>query len=147
MNTRSTLILTGLAIIAVIAAIMVENAHPIASAQRERHEPRLLLARGLLPADAVHRIELTRGDELAMVFERRDERWFQVEPIAVPMDGFSIAQLPKLTAALQVEAGSLDHDIALATLGLDPPLGNLRLIWDGDEVTLRLGRRSVAGRL
>ena len=64
-----------------------------------------------------HRIELTRGDDPTLVFQRgrggaNGGGWMQVEPIVLPMDAFSMAQLPKLTAALQVELGEFDDDIA-----------------------------------
>lgn len=123
--------------------------------------PRPLLAAGELPVERIDEIRLVRDEGDSWVFRREGAAWRQVEPFEVPVESFSMRQHAVAAEALRSsrrldaadrprdeQGGSID-------LGLEPPLGRVTFAWNDPgaapgasrrELTLDLGRRSVAGR-
>ena len=91
-----------------------------------------------------------RGDSPQMVFERTGSTWSQREPFEHPMEAFAIRQLAMLAREAQVAdviaPAKLTEGLSLAGLAIDPPAAQIAYEWPGGSLTLRLGRRSFAGR-
>lgn len=148
MDTRPTIIAFIIAVLGVVAAlIMASNESIDASIGRTRHR---LLGAGRLPIEKVHRITLQRGQQPAMIFERRGAQWWQLEPFEYPIDVFSIRQLITLAIDLEyvsvIEAGDTQTSGSFAALSLDPPAATIRYKWDDESLGFELGRRGIAGR-
>lgn len=118
--------------------------------------PAPLFSRESLPVERVERIEIVRGTS-RIAFERRGEGWWQTEPFAQPADGALLRDLllraSDLRASRAVEVAgaesapaSTGDAVPLATLGLDPPLAEVRVGFGAESRTLALGRRGVGGR-
>jgi hypothetical protein len=73
-----------------------------------------------------------------------------LRPFPHPLDPFSVKQIVSLAAEVEVvktlDPEGLDEALSPETLGLDPPAAELIIDWPGGSVTMRLGRRSIAGR-
>ncbi len=140
----------------VVAALSVALLVWVRGMAAGAEDDRAMLARRLaldaLPVDDVNRITLHRAGEEPLVFQRDGIDWLQVEPFAYTMDPYSIRQLIVLARNLQaidsIEAESSESrgPSTAAGLGLDPPLATIQYEWPAGEMTLRLGRRGVAGR-
>ena len=141
MSIKPTITAVVLAIIGVVAVVIVrhgDEAPPATSGA--------LLTAEQLPVDAVHRIELRRDGEPAIVFERSASGWTQVEPFPFPMDFFSIRQLAAAAAQVEVVKSLGAADGQRSDLGLHPPRATVTYEWPQGALTLELGRRAVAGR-
>lgn len=146
MRTRTLLAVALLAVLLVPAWLLV----------RERPAPgavpgarTALFLPEEIPIERIDRVELAPRKGRALAFVRSGDGWSQVEPFAHPADPAAIREVIDVAAALQcsraVDPGSIDPE-ARAALGLDPPAATLTLRWDGSSRTIRLGRRTVAGR-
>ena len=145
MRIRSTIILCLVAMAGVAAAIVVEHAGPRRD-DRVAEGRRRLLAPGALPVDAVSRITLLRAGEERVVLERSGEEWRQTEPVAHPMDSYSIRQLIGDAAAAEAIDRVVPDTADESALGLAPPRAELRFEWPGGSLSMKLGRRGVGGR-
>jgi hypothetical protein len=149
MHVRWTIAVCLLAVLGVIAAVLVERGGPAGEA-RDRQANRPLLAPGALPVDEVDRITLKRPGRPEMVFARREAYWEQAEPFAHPMQAHSIRELAALAGELvvigTVESGEGAEALSPATVGLEPPLAEITYRWPQGSVSLKLGRRGIAGR-
>jgi hypothetical protein len=155
MSWKPTIIAFTLAVIAVIAAILTGGDRAGTERASTRTTARPLLAANELPVDEVNRIVLTRGEH-RYVLERGEEgRWMQIEPFTHPLERFAVRRL--ILAATEVEViGTLaangtampreSNTWALGDLALDPADARITYHWSGGELTLNLGRRTVAGR-
>lgn len=115
-----------------------------------------LLSPGALDPENLAEVVLERGG-VRHRFERRGELWWQTEPVAHAVDGWSVRQLAvralKLESVRSVRASSAGEPAqSLAEVGLDPPLARVTFVErarpDGTARTtvFELGRRSLAGR-
>jgi len=149
MHVRWTIIVCLIGILGVIAAVLVQRSGP-AGGMRDRQANRPLLAPGALPVDEVDRITLKRPGRPEMVFVRDEAIWEQSEPFAHPMQAHSIRELAVLAGELVVigtiEAGEGAAAPSPATVGLEPPLAEITYGWSQGSVSLKLGRRGIAGR-
>lgn len=142
--TRSTVILLILAVAGCTLVALLERARPMsAAATTARVTP--IFAPDELDVDDVTRIELERDGE-RFVFERDDNAWMQLEPVAYPMTAYSMRRLAILASGLE-SAGVVDASAAdAAALGLDPPRAVLRISAGEASWTLELGRLGIGGR-
>jgi hypothetical protein len=163
MKITSTMIVLIVATLGVIAMLRTEwERKPLSPWERGWGEgARRVLEASQLPIDEVTRITLKRAGESPLVFEKSQSAkvdgaasWNQTQPFAHPMEMFSIRQLAQ--QALELEAidaveparlsGGAGAGMSPQALGLSPPLAEIMYEWSGGSLTLRLGRRSVAGR-
>ena len=163
MSIKPTIIALILALIAVaaMAYTMQHDQHRV-TVSRER---RMLLSRDRLPVEQVTRITLKRVGEAArsgsgsgsgsggadeMIFERNADGWNQVKPFAFPMDPFSIRQLMEQALQLElierIDSKNLPANLPAASLQLQPPAAQVTYEWNGGNLTLNLGKTSMAGR-
>jgi hypothetical protein len=146
MKTRSIFILAVIALLAMVGWWSVRG-HSDASTDRTARAS--LFAADEIPLEQIDRIELTRSNEEPIVFVRTATGWIQQSPFVHPADPASIREVIDVSAALQttraVDPASIDPE-ARAALGLTPPAATLKLTWPGDERSVELGRRTVAGR-
>jgi hypothetical protein len=146
MKTRSICILAVIALLAVVGWWSVRG-HSDTSTDRTARAS--LFAADEIPLEQIDRIELTRSNEEPIVFVRTATGWIQQSPFVHPADPASIREVIDVSAALQttraVDPASIDPE-ARAALGLTPPAATLKLTWPGDERSVELGRRTVAGR-
>jgi hypothetical protein len=141
-------VIVSAALLSVAAALYV-GGHP-AQAPASTIEPRMLLGAAQLPAEKVNRIILERRGEPALAFERSGQGWTQIQPVACPVNSYSIDQLTEQAGQLRVvEALSTagpDAGVSAAALSLDPPEGRIAFFWPGASLTLELGRKGIGGR-
>jgi hypothetical protein len=146
MKTRSICILAVIALLAMVGWWSVRG-HSDTSTDRTARAS--LFAADEIPLEQIDRIELTRSNEEPIVFVRTATGWIQQSPFVHPADPASIREVIDVSAALQttraVDPASIDPE-ARAALGLTPPAATLKLTWPGDERSVELGRRTVAGR-
>ncbi|MDY7110598.1 MAG: DUF4340 domain-containing protein [Planctomycetota bacterium] len=149
MHVRSTVILCLIAVLGVIAAIVVHRREP-AGEIRAADAMRPLLDPGALPVAELKRITLKRAGEDAFIFARDGATWRQVEPFAHPMQARSVDLLPTLAGEVVVvdtlETDGGEDALSPAMLGLDPPRAELIFAWPDGSLTMRFGRRGIAGR-
>jgi hypothetical protein len=147
---RTTIILCVIAALGATGAALVERAAP-SGVVRSRGDTRPLFAESPLPVEQVNQITLTRAGEPPLLFLRgEDDTWEQTRPFPHPLDRFSVQQILQLAAEVEIvktlDPEGLDEALSPETLGLEPPAAELSLDWPGGSVTMRLGRRSIAGR-
>jgi len=144
MSVRATIVWWLAAAVLAAAAWWLEGAPATV-----RPGPRALFAAGRFPVDRIDAIEIERGDEAPLRFERREGRWWQVAPFEHPMDPVSMRRHATAAEGLR---SSREVEVEDATaFGLAPPLGRATFEWHDAEdrprsVSLELGRRGVAGR-
>ncbi len=144
-----TRMLASLAVIAAVAvaAWLALRPAPGGGAGPVRRTP--LFAADEIPVERIDRVEVLRDGVPAMAFVRTPSGWEQSEPFPHPADPGAIREVIDVAASLlatrAVDPAAIDPE-ARAALGLDPPAARLRLAWPGDERTVELGRRTVAGR-
>jgi hypothetical protein len=143
-----------------IIALILGIASALAMVQVYRHDlaasaakvSSRLLTVEQLPKEQIRRITLIR-DGQKLVFERGQGAtlgWRQTEPFEYPMDPYSIGQIAALASELEVidsiDPSEIENASTAAALKLDPPLAQVMYDWPNGSTTLKLGRRSVAGR-
>jgi len=116
-----------------------------------------LVQADLIDAERVSEILLER-EGVRHRFVRTGSAWQQVEPVAHAIDGWSMRQLvSKVLKAESVRTVPLPSDLGanariLAEAGLAPPVARIELLEEAAsgaprrELTVELGRRSLAGR-
>lgn len=144
MSVRATIV-WWLAASVLLAAAWWLGGAPTATAPG----PQALLSAEAFPVDRIDAIEIERGDEPPLRFERRAGRWWQTSPFEHPMDPVSMRR--HATAAEGLRSSRTVEIEDAGALGLAPPLGRAIFEWRDAEdrprsVALELGRRGVAGR-
>ncbi len=145
MNTKPTIF------IILLAALLVASDWAVRRWDRERTPPVIgatpLFTEAEFPVDTVDHITLRRGAEPELTFTRREGQWAQTAPFPFPVDIYSMRQL--ILSAAQLETvNTLDASDAsqMNDLGLNPPRATITYGWPDGEITLALGKRSMAGR-
>ncbi len=117
-------------------------------AQQADRDGEALFTADALSTEAVAAVRIERGGEV-LAAERRGEDWWQVEPVRFPLSRWTLRDLIDDAASLRhvgtFEAGEGDRP-PLAELGLDPPRAVVTLEAGESLHTIRVGRRSLAGR-
>lgn len=115
-----------------------------------------LVAKGSIEPESLVAVDLEREGILHR-FERRADGWWQTEPVAYPVDGWSMRQFAarvlkvESVRSIELSADPAASSEALRAAGFEPPVGRIRLVDEpagGSRRTVEvlLGRRSLAGR-
>lgn len=102
-----------------------------------------------LEPDSITCLRIERADAPAVVLERSDDQWHQVEPVRFPLDTERVRPLLRAATELrsidrfQPSTDSEDNAPTRASVGLEPPRLTLAIESENERITLHLGDRSL----
>lgn len=150
MTQQRTTIVLGVIAAALLAVILIFDRGTLSTGQLEERAGRVLRS---FARDSVTRVELVRGDEAPIVFEREPpeedeeedeglalERWRIVAPVRVAADQDAVDGLMSALDWLVIDRVLEDVGAAQRrTFGLDDPRFVIRYRVEAQEVVLRVG--------
>lgn len=151
MNVRTTITLVALLILVACYFAFIHRNAPVETtttptgAALDEHP---LFADDAIPAGQVRKL-IFDIDGRTLVYEKSGEQWVQTEPVRFPTQRFAIQDIAdavrRLTYIDEFEPGVSDAP-DLASVSLDEPRASITLVTPDGEHTIRLGKRSIAGR-
>lgn len=162
MNFKTTIVL--LAAVALVGAyfVLVEQQVPTTyelerQAAQDADQPgQMVFAGDRLSAPSVVSMTISRGDEPPVALARRDQEWFQTQPVRFPLNNWSAKQIVDAAASLRYSQrftaampGESSDQPSLAQLSLSPPKATVTLETEGPASArhaVHLGKTAVGGR-
>ena len=139
-STRDFLLLFLVAIVSSSIAIFLRGAR----GTHENVQVTSLVQGDELQFDSIQSISIRRNGK-AVLFERKDRKWWQVEPFEMRMDFLSMQNVITSVQSVQ-EIGNVSTKTDLDTVGLGESANTISLADDTNVLEIKLGRKTLGGR-